>query len=155
MNRTGNAIHTKNEFIVSDTPGVANAKNLWRWGLGGLAHYSNGYDGPVDGIALTMDGKINGKMVMANSIVAESIDAGYRTSVETKISESETAAKDHADKSVRVAREEIENSITNMENKIALSVRSVKETVARKNYIAGGEQETLDTKSRDPGSWKI
>lgn len=144
MNQTGNAIHTKNEFIVSDTPGVANAKNLWRWGLGGLAHYSNGYDGPVDGVALTMDGKINGKMVMANSIVAESIDAGYRTSVETKITESETAAKDHADKSVRVAREEIENSITNMENKIALSVRSVKETVSRKNYIAGGEQETLD-----------
>ena len=144
MNQTGNAIHTKNEFIVSDTPGVANAKNLWRWGLGGLAHYSNGYDGPADGVALTMDGKINGKMVMANSIVAESIDAGYRTSVEKKISESETAAKEHADNSVRVAREEIENSITNMENKIALSVRSVKETVARKNYIAGGEQETLD-----------
>lgn len=144
MNQTGNAIHTKNEFIVSDTPGVANAKNLWRWGLGGLAHYSNGYDGPADGVALTMDGKINGKMVMANSIVAESIDAGYRTSVETKISESETAAKEHADNSVRVAREEIENSITNMENKIALSVRSVKETVARKNYIVGGEQETLN-----------
>lgn len=159
MNRTGNAIHTKNEFIVSDTPGVANAKNLWRWGLGGLAHYSNGYDGPADGVALTMDGKINGKMVMANSIVAESIDAGYRTSVETKISESETAAKDHADKSVRVAREEIENSITNMENKIALSVRSVKETVARKNYIAGGEQETLDigkfTLSGATGNCKI
>lgn len=159
MNRTGNAIHTKNEFIVSDTPGVANAKNLWRWGLGGLAHYSNGYDGPADGVALTMDGKINGKMVMANSIVAESIDAGYRTSVETKISESETAAKDHADKSVRVAREEIENSITNMENKIALSVRSVKETVVRKNYIAGGEQETLDigkfTLSGATGNCKI
>lgn len=144
MNQTGNAIHTKNEFIVSDTPGVANAKNLWRWGLGGLAHYSNGYDGPADGVALTMDGKINGKMVMANSIVAESIDAGYRTSVETKISESETAAKEHADNKVRVAREEIENSISNLENKISLSVRSVKETVARKNYIVGGEQETLD-----------
>lgn len=144
MNQTGNAIHTKNEFIVSDTPGVANAKNLWRWGLGGLAHYSNGYDGPVDGIALTMDGKINGKMVMANSIVAESIDAGYRTSVETKISESETAANEYANNTVRVAREEIENSISNMENRIELSVRSVKERVTRKNYITGGEQETLD-----------
>lgn len=144
MNQTGNAIHTKNEFIVSDTPGVANAKNLWRWGLGGLAHYSNGYDGPADGVALTMDGKINGKMVMANSIVAESIDAGYRTSVETKISESKTAANEYADNKVRVAKETIENSISNLENKISLSVRSVKETVARKNYIVGGEQETLN-----------
>ncbi|MFR7668498.1 MAG: hypothetical protein ACLU00_08410 [Mediterraneibacter faecis] len=62
--------------------GVANAKNLWRWGLGGLAHYSNGYDGPADGVALTMDGKIDRKDgYMANSIVAESIDAGYRTRV--------------------------------------------------------------------------
>lgn len=144
MNQTGNAIHTKNEFIVSDTPGVANAKNLWRWGLGGLAHYSNGYDGPADGVALTMDGKINGEMLLVNSVKTESLDAGYRTSVETKITESETAAKNHADKKVRVAREEIENSISNLENKISLSVRSVKETVARKNYIVGGEQETLD-----------
>ncbi len=144
MNQNGNAIHTKSEFVVSDTPGVANAKNLWRWGLGGLAHYSNGYDGEADGVALTMDGKINGKMVMANSIVAESIDAGYRESVESQISESETAAKSHADDKVRVAKEDIENSISNLENKISLSVRSVKETVARKNYIAGGEQETLD-----------
>ncbi|RGF89982.1 hypothetical protein DXA12_08230, partial [Ruminococcus sp. AM57-5] len=96
MNQNGNAIHTKNEFIVSDTPGVANAKNLWRWGLGGLAHYSNGYDGPADGVALTMDGKINGKMLLANSVKTESLDAGYRTSVETKISESETAANEYA-----------------------------------------------------------
>lgn len=145
MNQSGNAIHTKSEFIVADTPGVANAKNLWRWGLGGLAHYSAGYDGPVDGVALTMDGKINGKMVMAESIKAESLDAGYRTSVETKISESETAAKSHADDKVRVAKEEVENSISNLQNKISLQVRSVKETVARKNYIAGGEQETLNT----------
>lgn len=144
MNQNGNAIHTKNEFIVSDTPGVANAKNLWRWGLGGLAHYSNGYDGPADGVALTMDGKINGKMLLANSVKTESLDAGYRTSVETKISESETAANEYADNTVRVAREEIENSISNMENRIELSVRSVKERVTRKNYITGGEQETLD-----------
>nr|DAG03528.1 MAG TPA: tail protein [Siphoviridae sp. ctVOP12] len=144
MNQNGNAIHTKNEFIVSDTPGVANAKNLWRWGLGGLAHYSNGYDGPADGVALTMDGKINGKMLLVNSVKTESLDAGYRTSVETKISESETAANEYADNTVRVAREEIENSISNMENRIELSVRSVKERVSRKNYITGGEQETLD-----------
>ena len=144
MNQTGNAIHTKNEFIVSDTPGVANAKNLWRWGLGGLAHYSQGYDGPIDGVALTTDGKINGEMLLVNSVKTESLDAGYRTSVETKISESETAANKYADNRVRVAKETIENSISNLENKISLSVRSVKETVARKNYIAGGEQETLN-----------
>lgn len=142
---SGYAVHTPNEFIVADDKEYKDkAKNLWRWGLGGLAHYSQGYDGPIDGVALTMDGKINGEMLLVNSVKTESLDAGYRTSVETKISESETAAKNHADNKVRVARKEIENSISNLENKISLSVRSVKETVARKNYIVGGEQETLD-----------
>ena len=112
-----------------------------------MAHYSQGYDGPIDGVALTMDGKINGEMLLVNSVKTESLDAGYRTSVETKISESETAANEYADDKVRVAREDIENSITNLENKISLSVKSVKETVARKNYIEGGEQETLNLSS--------
>lgn len=85
--------------------------NLWRWGLGGLAHYSQGYDNSVDGVALTMDGKINGRMLMADSVLAESIDIGYRTSVETKISESETAAKDHADGSVRAAKESMKTPL--------------------------------------------
>lgn len=142
---SGYAVHVPNEFIVADDVDYKNkAKNLWRWGLGGFAHYSHGYDGPIDGVALTMDGKINGEMLLVNSVKTESLDAGYRTSVETKISESETAAKEHADDKVRVAREEIENSISNLENKISLSVRSVKEIVARKNYIVGGEQETLN-----------
>lgn len=142
---SGYAVHTPNEFIVADDKEYKDkAKNLWRWGLGGLAHYSQGYDGPIDGVALTMDGKINGEMLLVNSVKTESLDAGYRTTVETKITESETAAKNHADDKVRVAREEIENSISNLENKISLSVRSVKETVARKNYIVGGEQETLN-----------
>lgn len=142
---SGYAVHTPNEFIVADDKEYKDkAKNLWRWGLGGLAHYGQGYDGPIDGVALTMDGKINGEMLLVNSVKTESLDAGYRTSVETKISESETAANEYADKKVRVAKETIENSISNLENKISLSVRSVKETVARKNYIAGGEQETLN-----------
>lgn len=157
---SGYAVHTPNEFIVADDKEYkGKAKNLWRWGLGGLAHYSQGYDGPIDGVALTMDGKINGEMLLVNSVKTESLDAGYRTSVETKITESETAAKNHADNKVRVAREEIENSISNLENKISLSVRSVKETVARKNYMVGGEQETLNldkfTLSGSTGTCKV
>ena len=147
MNRTGNAIHTKNEFIVSDTPGVANAKNLWIWGLGGLAHYSEGYDGPIDGVALTMDGKINGKMISAGSIYAESIDIGYRKQVENKISDAVTAAENYADGQVKAAKQTIETSITNLENRINLSVSSTKEIVARKNYVTSGEEETLDISS--------
>ena len=44
MTQSGYAIHTKNEFIVADAEGATTARRLWRWGLGGLAHYSEGYD---------------------------------------------------------------------------------------------------------------
>lgn len=115
---SGHAIHEPNEFVVADDVDYKNqARNLWRWGLGGLAHYSEGYDGPIDGIALTMDGKINGKMILANSITAESIDIGYRNSVETTItktawaaqSNAEKAAKEYADGIEEAMREEIDD----------------------------------------------
>lgn len=134
---SGYAIHVPNEFIVADDKDYQEkAKNLWRWGLGGLAHYSQGYDGPIDGVALTMDGNINGKMLLANSVQAESLDVGYRESVESKISNAQEEAE-------KAAKEEIETSINNLENKINMSVRSVKQVVSRKNYVTSGEQETL------------
>lgn len=95
--KNGHAIHVPEEFIVADDEEYkTQARNLWRWGLGGLAHYSHGYDGPIDGIALTMDGKINGNMLLANSVTAQSIDIGYRTEVENTITESFTNSKQEA-----------------------------------------------------------
>ncbi len=112
--QTGNgyAIHVPNEFIVADDPDYENqAKNLWRWGLGGLAHYSEGYDGPIDGIALTMDGKINGGMILANSITAESIDIGYRNSVESTIEESSSIAQANAEKAAKEYADGLQESM--------------------------------------------
>lgn len=112
--QTGNgyAIHVPNEFIVADDPDYKNqAKNLWRWGLGGLAHYSEGYDGPIDGIALTMDGKINGEMILANSITAESIDIGYRNSVESTIEESSSIAQANAEKAAKEYADSLQETI--------------------------------------------
>lgn len=123
------------------------ATYLWRWGLGGLAHYSQGYDGPIDGVALTMDGKINGKMLLANSVVAESIDVEYRKEVETSISNAQTnattASNNYTDGKEKLLKETISTSIKNTESKIVLSASSLKEYVSRKNYIVNGEQETL------------
>lgn len=108
----GYAIHVPEEFIVADhTEYKTQAKNLWRWGLGGLAHYSQGYDGPIDGIAITMDGKINGKMLLANSVVAESIDIGYRTEVESTITESFTNSKQEAIQAAQDYADGIKNSV--------------------------------------------
>lgn len=146
--KNGHAIHVPEEFIVADDEEYkTKATYLWRWGLGGLAHYSQGYDGPIDGVALTMDGKINGKMLLANSVVAESIDAEYKKEVETSISNAQTnattASKDYTDGKEKFLKETISTSIKNTESKIVLSASSLKEYVSRKNYIANGEQETL------------
>lgn len=133
----GYAIHEPNEFIVADDLDyLKTAKNLWRWGLGGLAHYSNGYSGAIDGIALTMDGKINGEMLIAGSVCTESLSAKYRTSVETAIEETGSAAK-------KYAKDTIETSIENLEDRIRMSVSSVKETVMRKLCSGRGTGNTF------------
>lgn len=142
--KNGHAIHVPEEFIVADDEEYkTKASNLWRWGLGGLAHYSQGYDGPIDGIALTMDGKINGKMIMAQSIMAETLDVGYRTSVENAISEAESAANSYTDGREKAMMQEVESSLKVLNDQIAMKISSTKELVLRKNYISGGEQETL------------
>lgn len=142
--KAGYAIHEPNEFIVADDKDYKNkARNLWRWGMGGLAHYSQGYSGSIDGIALTMNGKINGKMILANSIVAQSIDIGYRTEVQNAITDAENSANEYTDNKQKLMKEQIETQISNAENKIVLSASSLKEYVSRKNYVANGEQETL------------
>lgn len=146
--KNGHAIHVPEEFIVADDEEYkTKASNLWRWGLGGLAHYSQGYDGPIDGIALTMDGKINGKMIMAQSIMAETLDVGYRTSVENAISEAESAANSYTDGREKAMMQEVESSLKVLNDQIAMKISSTKELVLRKNYIVNGEQENLSAAS--------
>ena len=66
--------------------------------------------------------------------------------IEQAIKAEENAQK-YTDDTVRVTKETIETSISNLENKINLSVSSVKEVAARKNYVKKGEQETLSKSS--------
>ena len=146
--KNGHAIHVPEEFIVADDEEYkTKASNLWRWGLGGLAHYSQGYDGPIDGIALTMDGKMNGKMILAGSILAESLDVGYRNSVEKAISEAEEDANGYTDKAKKAMTEEVESSLKVLNDQIAMRITSTKKLVLRKNYIVNGEQENLSAAS--------
>ena len=147
MTQSGYAIHTKNEFIVADAEGATTARQLWRWGLGGLAHYSEGYDGPADGVAITMDGRINGKMLIAGSVLAETIDASYRQDVEESISdaksEAECTSKGYTDDSISTVTKQTETKLNNLNNQVTMSVESVRESVLQKNYIVKGEQDTL------------
>lgn len=67
------------QILIMDTPDKATAKNVWRWNMGGLGFSSNGYNGPFDKIALTMDGQINASMITTGHLLADIIQGGTLT----------------------------------------------------------------------------
>ena len=84
-NKTGyvviglNTLGVPQEILIMDTPDKATAKNVWRWNMGGLGFSSNGYNGPFDKIALTMDGQINASMITTGHLLADIIQGGTLT----------------------------------------------------------------------------
>lgn len=67
------------ELLITDALNINRARNIWRWNLGGLAHSSNGYNGPFNDVAITQDGKINASMIMTGILNANLIRAGIIT----------------------------------------------------------------------------
>lgn len=67
------------EILIMDTVDKNTAKDVWRWNSGGLAHSSNGYNGPYDDVAITADGQINGKFIFGLKVKAADIEAGSVT----------------------------------------------------------------------------
>lgn len=55
------------ELLIMDAPETADAKNVWRWNLGGLGFSSSGINGPYE-TAITQDGSIVGKFVTAEGL---------------------------------------------------------------------------------------
>lgn len=64
------------ELLITDNLNLNQAVNIWRWNLGGLAHSSNGYNGPFTDVAITQDGKINATMITTGILTANLIKAG-------------------------------------------------------------------------------
>lgn len=64
------------ELLITDDLDLNQAVNIWRWNLGGLAHSSNGYNGPFTDVAITQDGKINASMITTGTLTANLIKAG-------------------------------------------------------------------------------
>jgi len=65
-----------NELLIMDTDDISNAVNVWRWNLNGLGHSHNGYNGPFDDVAITMDGKINASMIVTGFMSAARLRGG-------------------------------------------------------------------------------
>lgn len=67
------------ELLITDNLDLSQAVNVWRWNEGGLAHSSNGYNGPFADVAITADGKINASMILTGALTANLITAGTIT----------------------------------------------------------------------------
>ena len=73
LNKNGYVYIDENEILILDKLPKEEAKNVWRFGLGGLGFSSNGYEGPFE-TAMTMDGQINAKFVTTGTMAVDRIE---------------------------------------------------------------------------------
>lgn len=73
LNKNGYVYIDDNEILILDAIPKEQAKNVWRFGLGGIGFSSNGYEGPFE-LAITMDGQINAKFITTGSMSVSRIE---------------------------------------------------------------------------------
>lgn len=73
FNKKGYVYIDDNEILILDQLPKEKAKNVWRFGLGGIAFSSNGYKGPFK-VAMTMDGKINADFITTGKLSVNIIE---------------------------------------------------------------------------------
>lgn len=74
-----------NGWAIMDTDNAETAQKVWRMTAGGLGHSHNGFNGPYNDVALTMDGKINASMITTGQLNANLIKSGRIESVDGKV----------------------------------------------------------------------
>lgn len=87
LNKNGYVYIDDNEILILDQLPKEKAKNVWRFGLGGIGFSSKGYEGPFE-IAITMDGKINADFITTGTMAVDRIEglANFITDTSDSIS---------------------------------------------------------------------
>lgn len=83
LNKQGYVYIDDNEILILDKLPREQAKNIWRFGLGGIGFSSNGYEGPFE-TAMTMDGRINANFITTGTLDASRITTGILKSANYK-----------------------------------------------------------------------
>lgn len=141
------------EIFVMDTPDTKTAKNVWRWNKAGLGHSSNGVNGPFN-VAIQQDGTIiadfigagelDGMLIKAGTVKAESLSVEYKQSVTTKAQELANTAEDNANTNTD---NKLKNYPTTAEMQSALTVEAGKISMeVSKTYET---KETVKKKIKD------
>lgn len=73
LNKEGYVYIDENEILILDKLPKEKAKNVWRFGLGGIGFSSEGYEGPFK-TAITMDGKINANFITTGKLSVNIIE---------------------------------------------------------------------------------
>ena len=73
LNKNGYVYIDDNEILILDEVPKEKAKNVWRFGLGGIGFSSNGYEGPFK-LAITMDGQINADFITTGTMSVSRIE---------------------------------------------------------------------------------
>lgn len=90
LNKNGYVYIDDNEILILDKLPKEQAKNVWRFGLGGIGFSSKGYEGPFE-TAITMDGQINAKFITTGTIAVARIEglANFITETSSSITKIE------------------------------------------------------------------
>ncbi len=73
LNKNGYVYINDNEILILDKIPKEEAKNVWRFGLGGIGFSTNGYEGPFE-LAITMDGQINADFITTGTMSVSRIE---------------------------------------------------------------------------------
>lgn len=98
LNKNGYVYIDDNEILILDKLPKEEAKNVWRWGLGGLGFSSNGYEGPFE-TAMTMDGQINANFITTGTLQVSRIEglADDLLAINIELGKIESSISDIAD----------------------------------------------------------
>ena len=110
LGKYGKVIQTDNEILILDAVPKENAKNVWRWNLGGFGFSPNGYEGPFT-LALTTDGRINADFITTGKINTSLIE-GYDQLVSNVSS---------LDDSLKQTNQLVQDAINGLENTLTTS----------------------------------
>ncbi len=88
LNKSGYVYIDDNEILILDKLPKEQAKNVWRFGLGGLGFSSNGYEGPFE-TAMTMDGQVNANFITTGVMSTDRIE-GLGETLELIVSNNRT-----------------------------------------------------------------
>lgn len=112
LNKNGYVYIDDNEILILDQLPKEKAKNVWRFGLGGIGFSSKGYEGPFE-IAITMDGKINADFITTGTMAVDRIEglANFITDTSASI-----AAIELQQDSITTKVSSVEQSVENITN---------------------------------------